>query len=658
MINIEKYLPPSPIHNPIEFITDQELVAEVGNAFLFDVECFPNFFLIGFKSFVSGKVAFFELSETEQLDRRKLQWIAENYLLIGFNSRNYDLPMLWAAIYGRTNEELFNISNGIIYLQIPIGKLERQYTFRVHDTNEIDLQEVAPGAAAFCSLKHYGARMHVETLQDMPVKVNTALTEQEKHTVRLYNVNDLNITGWLNHTLKAAIDLRHDMGLTYGIDLCSLSDAQISEKVIGNEIANSNGVYPRCPIIPQGTTFSFINQPYMQFYTPELQLLHKQILETVFVIDGKGQVQVIGSDGKAQSAKNNWFVKIGDSVYRLGIGGLHSSEQGKTYFTNEKQVLLDRDVASYYPAIILNQSLYPSHIGPEFLKVYKDIVDRRLQAKRDKDKTTAESLKITINGCFGKLGSKWSIFYSPDLLIQVTLSGQLSLLMLIEMLEWCRIPVVSANTDGIVIKCPQDRQDDAALVISQWERLTGFATEETRYASIHSRDVNNYIAIGMDGKIKAKGAYANDLSMKDINRESLMRNPNGSICSEAAMLFLKTCKSPNPITIEQTVMECKDIRKFIFARRVNGGAVKDNQYIGKIVRWYMRFGEFGSIKYLQANAAGSKNIVSETTGSYPLMDLRNVPRDIDFQWYIRRAHSILKDVGFYKDSTQLNLNLD
>lgn len=655
MIVQEKYRSPPPIYNPIEFFTDEQLVAERGNPFLFDIECFQNFFLIAFKSYVSGRVVLFELSETEQLNKDKLRWIAENMLLVGFNSRNYDLPMLWASMYNLQNEALLNLSNEIIRLQTPIGKLERKYKFLIHDSNNIDLQEIAPSAASFCSLKHYGARMHVQTIQDMPLEINSSLSEEQKWQIRLYCINDLDITGWLKCRLKAAIDLRQEMGFTYGIDLRSLSDAQIAEKVIGNEIEKITCVHPRRPILPQGMIFQFKNPEYIRFYSPELQELHSKIIDTVFMLDGDGKIKVLTDKMVVVSATNLWSVKVGNSTYRLGIGGLHSSEQKQTFFSDEKHILLDRDVASYYPQIILNQGLYPEHIGPEFLNVYKDIVSRRLQAKVDKDKTTAESLKICINGCFGKLGSKWSIFFSPNLLAQVTISGQLSLLMLIEMLEWCQISVVSANTDGIVIRCPASRLIDAQTVVEQWEGITGFVTEETRYASIHSRDVNNYIAIGAEGTIKAKGAYVNELSMKDRNRESLTKNPNGSICSEAVMRFLQTCREPHPITIEQTVMGCKDITKFLFVRRVNGGAVKDGQYIGKIVRWYMRFGEFGAIKYLEANVSGSKNVVSESTGSYPIMDLRNVPTDIDYNYYIRKAHSILRDVGFYKSGMQLML---
>ena len=62
-------------------------------------------------------------------------------------------------------------------------------------------------------------------------------------------------------------------------------------------------------------------------------------------------------------------------------------------------------------------------------------------------------MEVVVNGTFGKLGNMFSIIYSPDLLFQVTLTGQLTLLLLIERLELAGVRVVSANTDGIVIKC-------------------------------------------------------------------------------------------------------------------------------------------------------------------------------------------------------------
>jgi DNA polymerase elongation subunit (family B) len=166
---------------------------------------------------------------------------------------------------------------------------------------------------------------------------------------------------------------------------------------------------------------------------------------------------VVGEDGTIGMPEQlkELGIAIGDSVYRMGIGGLHSSEQKAIHYATDDTILVDRDVASYYPAIILNTGMYPEQMGPNFLTVYRDIVRQRLDAKKRGDKVAADSLKITINGTFGKLGSPWSTLYAPNLLIQVTVTGQLALLMLIERLELRGIPVVSANTDGLVIKCPK-----------------------------------------------------------------------------------------------------------------------------------------------------------------------------------------------------------
>lgn len=651
----EKYQPPKIQFPQVEFMSDHELMTERGRELIFDIECLSNFFSIAFKSLTTGKVTFFEQSPFEQLNIQKLYWVVQNCCLTGFNSNAFDTPLLWACLSGKNTEKLKAIANSLIIGVKPLWMIEKEYNFKTFRSDTIDLQQVAPSAASFVSLKHYGARMHSPIIQDMPLHHSAEVDQHNAMAIRLYNVNDLDITIDLRRKLDKAIALRINMAQTYHTDLRSLSDAQISEKVIGHEIEAATGVAPQRPRIPPGTIYSYIIPPYMKFYSSELQLLLEEIRNTKFIVDANGKIMFL-KNNVPEYATNAWSIKINRSTYKLGIGGLHSSETKQTFFTNEDQVIIDRDVASYYPAIILNQKLSPKHIGKPFLDTYKDIVDRRLAAKKAKDKTTADSLKITINGCFGKLGSKYSIFYSPDLMIQVTLTGQLSILMLIEMLEWHKIPVVSANTDGIVVLCPQGALQTAQDTFAAWETITGFETEEKRYASIHSRDINNYIAIGEDGSIKAKGAYTNELSMGDIDREGLMKNPNGTISSIAVMEFLRTCKQPNPITIEQTVMGCKDITKFVFVRRVNGGAVKDGEDIGKIVRWYMRKGEFGCIKYKEENAAGSINTVAETMGSYPIMDIRKFPKDIDYDWYIKKAHDILKEVGFYgKTYTQLEL---
>jgi hypothetical protein len=298
--------------------------------------------------------------------------------------------------------------------------------------------------------------------------------------------------------------------------------------------------------------------------------------------------------------------------------------------SGEEFYLIDRDCASYYPNIILNQGLYPSHMGKAFLKVYRSIVERRLKAKKEKNKVVADSLKITINGSFGKLGSKYSSLYAPDLMIQVTLTGQLALLMLIEMVELIGIPVVSANTDGIVIKCPVDRYDDLNNVVKYWEKLTNFETEETRYKALYSRDVNNYLAVKEDNKCKAKGTYSTP---------GLQKNPTSLICVDAIKAIIV-----DSTPIEETILNCKDLTRFLTVRTVKGGGEQDGVYLGKAVRWYYST----ETKNKTINYIASGNKVAKSEGAKPCMDLPpTFPTDINYQWYINETIEMLHDIDFY-----------
>jgi hypothetical protein len=167
---------------------------------------------------------------------------------------------------------------------------------------------------------------------------------------------------------------------------------------------------------------------------------------------------------------------------------------------------------------MLNMGMYPTALGKHFLTVYRDILETRLKAKHSGDKVTDSVLKIVLNGTFGKTSNRYSILYNPKMMIQTTLTGQLSLLMLIEALEHRGVKVVSANTDGIVIKCPRARYDSVTKLIHRWEKITNLETEETRYRSLYSRDVNNYIAIKENGSAKTKGVFATSSIAKNPQR--------------------------------------------------------------------------------------------------------------------------------------------
>jgi hypothetical protein len=586
---------------------------------VFDVECYVNYFLVMFKSVVTGKIALVERYTGHDLEIPKLEWFMKSFRLVSFNGIHYDVPMVSAAIAGKSNEQLKYLSNEIIVNQVQAWIALR--SMKVKQLKDIDHIDLIAHAPVGTGLKKCGARLYTPMLQDLPFHPETTLTINQALIVRWYCANDLVHTELLLHKLKEPLELREQLSKEYGVDLRSKSDAQIAEAVIAEEVRKMNGNRPLTPSIPPGTSYKYKTPAFLQYKTALMNWVLQTVQGADFVV---GEAGSIGMPPEIKGLE----IKIGHGVYRMGIGGLHSSEKSTAHVADADTMLLDRDVTSFYPFIILLLGLYPPHLGPNFLNVYRKLVNRRLEAKRSGNKVVADALKITINGSYGKLASPYSVLYSPDLQIQVTVTGQLVLLMLIERLELIGIPVVSANTDGIVIKCPRSREPELAAIIKQWEIDTGFETEETQYKALYSRDVNNYIAVKPDGKTKTKGVYADP---------GLPKDPISRICVDAALDALT-----KGLPILKTVRECKDIRKFLNVRNVPGGAVKNGEYLGKTVRWYYAEGEKGDIvKALNGNS------VSLSEGGKPLMKLpEQFPEDINYNWYIEQAEKMLVDIGY------------
>lgn len=601
-----------------DLYTREELIEAKGDTLVFDVEVYQNYFLAVFKSLDTGKVVYFEMSQIHEINRRKLKWVMQNFIIVGFNSRAYDHVIIQAVMredYKCRHIKL--VSDDIIQGDEPWYKVIKNHDLLKLETNHIDIMEVAPLKG---SLKVYAGRMHAKKMQDLPYHPDRKLSSSDMDLLRNYCFKDVDDTILLYRTLEQQIQLRKDMSVEYRTDLRSKSDAQVAEAVIAREMIKRTNKRPEAPEFEPGFQFKYDRPESIQPKSDMLKDLVNAIDECHFELDYNGKILM-------PPMLDGLVLPIGQGDYRMGIGGLHSSEQCATHVEDDDYLIFDHDVTSYYPSIILNQGLYPKHLGEEFLEIYRTIVERRIEAKKTGDKVTNESLKITINGSFGKFGNKYSILFAPQLLTQVTLTGQLALLMLIENLELQGISVVSANTDGIVVKVRRSMVEMMYLVIKEWEGLTGFNTEESRYRSIHSRDVNNYIAVKHDGSgCKTKGCYS---------KPGLQKNPVSVICVEAVTKHLLD-RTP----INDTIRACTDVEKFISVRKVQGGAVKDGVEIGKVIRWYFKEGEHGTINYCK-----SGNKVPGSDGAWPLMELSNFPTDIDYNYYIKESKRMLKDIG-------------
>lgn len=609
-----------------------------------DVECYRNYFLIAFKRIADGKVKTFELTpDSGPLDRRAILQILENNRIITFNGNTYDLPMIFLALTGANNEALKRASDRIIQGNIRWWQVEEALGITISKrVNHIDLIEPQP--SPFASLKTLNGRLHGQKMQDLPFAPDRVLTRQEMDETCFYCVNDLDATELLFTALIEPLELRSALGEQYDQDFRSKSDAQIGERIVKSRAESLAGRRLSKVETPAGTTFKYNVPEFISFQSPEMNEVLERVRQTDFIVNGDGKVDL-----------PKWLtertINIGQSAYQMGIGGLHSTESNRALYSDSERVLVDADVASQYPSIILKLGLYPKSLGPHFLEVYRQIREERLEAKRRGDKVADKGLKIALNGVYGKLGSRYSIVYAPHLLISTTLTGQLTLLMLIERAEAAGISVVSGNTDGVVFHCPRDlaglpdgdRRTDSVLmdVCRQWEEDTGFALEFAEYKSIFNQSVNSYFAFTTDGQVKQKGPRANPWGEGGSLREQMMKNPQMTILTEAVIARMR-----DGIPISQTIRSETDVRKFVTVVRATGGATWNDEYLGKVVRFIWST-KGAPILKAKPNKQGTHPKVPDTDGARPMMELEDaVPADIDFERYEERAERILIEFGF------------
>ncbi len=631
---------------PFTVMSGPELLAAVGDEMHFDVECYPNYFLISFLHDKTDKVVFFELSADSTIDYQFLGWMLFGFKLIGFNSKNYDTIMAFACLQGWNCGQLKEISDAIIVGQKRSDEIFEEYGFHVdRRINHIDIAEVCPlpgDKIEGKSLKVYAARLHAKRLQDLPFDPATHLTREQAMRLRDYNINaDLPNTKLIWRFLKQEIALRVRMSEQYGEDLRSKSDAQISEVVIASEATKRLGRRPKRATYNEGETFFYRAPAYVAYRSHELQTMLQKLQVSPFVINEYGSPKC--------PAVQEIEVVISGVPYAMGLGGLHSRESSRTIECNETHGLSDIDVASYYPRLTLNEKLTPASIGPVYSDILESLVDRRLDAKArvssakktgqkpaETDVAEQDGIKIVINGAFGKSGSAYSIMYAPSGMIQVTLTGQLSILMLIEWLTDAGFTVASANTDGIAVYYDRSKRALLDEIVAYWGKVCNLETEETQYRGMYQRDVNNYIAVTVDGDVKLKGKYAERGSARN---SVLAKNPEALIVSDALVAYI-TKQTP----LIDTLRACTDIRRFCVVRNVKGGAQKDGYFLGKVVRYYYAKNCPGLISYVS-----SGNAVPNSEGGKPCMDLPDeLPADLNLDRYLAIATEELSNLGLVK----------
>lgn len=194
-------------------------------------------------------------------------------------------------------------------------------------------------------------------------------------------------------------------------------------------------------------------------------------------------------------------------------GGLHSAIP-KYY---GKGMFIMADVESLYPSLIIQYG-YMSRSVPSVDK-YIDIYNTRLALKHAGKKKENLPYKSVLNSTYGAMKDKTNALYDPRQANNICVAGQLLLLDLIEKLELsgcCQL--IQSNTDGILVKLNKesdfDKVDD---ICYEWETRTRLKLEFNIYNKCFQKDVNNYVLITHDQKVKSKGSYVKEQSSLDYD---------------------------------------------------------------------------------------------------------------------------------------------
>ena len=368
------------------------------------------------------------------------------------------------------------------------------------------------------SLKRLEFEMDLENIEEMPVHhLKENMTPEERQLTREYCKNDIMATyefykitiGDTTHPLYRGnnqIELRMNIQEEFGIPCLNYSDSKIGDEMIKKYYCEEKRIdykdLPKKGYFRKSIAVKNCIAKYVKFQTPLL----KSFLERMKCI----------SLGMQDDFKEE--IHFYDNVYSFMKGGLHTENSPKIFEADDEHLIVDYDVASMYPATIINNGKYPAHLGKEFLKGYKQMFDKRLElkplAKKDKKiKGIVGAYKLSLNSCYGKSSDMQSWIYDRQLTMFTTITGEMSLMMLIEQYELNGIHVISANTDGVTIHVKKTLMDKVEEINKWWCEITKYELERTDYSKIIFSTVNDYIAIKTDGEVKLKGDFLKDFEL-------------------------------------------------------------------------------------------------------------------------------------------------
>jgi len=195
-----------------------------------------------------------------------------------------------------------------------------------------------------------------------------------------------------------------------------------------------------------------------------------------------------------------------------------------------------------------------------FERIYRD----RLKAKNEGDKVISDTYKLILNTSYGCMLNPYNDLYDPLMGRSVCVSGQLFLTdLVVGYLEQCEtIRIINLNTDGVLFSIDDSELPKVHAINAEWEARTGFMLEEDKVKKIVQSNVNNYVMVLMNGRVKTKGGYVN----YGIALAGAWNVNNDYVIVKKAIIDYFVKDKP----VEETILTCDNIHEFQYIAKAGG----------------------------------------------------------------------------------------
>ena len=260
----------------------------------------------------------------------------------------------------------------------------------------------------------------------------------------------------------------------------------------------------------------------------------------------------------------------------VGFGGVHSKDEPEKIIPNDDEMLVNVDVNSMYPTMIVKYGIKPKHIKDEFLTVYSYFYEQRLNAKKENKKLESQLFKKVLNGPTGNFQNEYSWLYSPHTAYTLRLNSQMFILMLVERLILSGAIIKQINTDSVLFLCKKSNYYSQIIdVIKQWEEETQLSLSFEYFKCFYQLTVNDWFAIDNDNNLITKGKF--------LLSHNIGKGMTPLIIPKAVINYFI-----NKIPVINTIKNSSDIKDFITYQKIPSSNVCEynKELISRTNRYY------------------------------------------------------------------------